>query len=216
MESLRSEWDAATSFAAGDVSERWWEVVCTQYSGEGRVFHNHSYLELLFVQYNKYKDKLSQPQAVACAIFFHKLEYNPRFAEDTKNKDKFEEFISAAGEGQQDTVVSGCVRELLAASESNLTDAHMTEGAHGDQDVHYFLDMTMAVLGESAAVYQTYARKIQAEYSHLQTNSYLVLRSKVLKSLLLMPNIYATKDFQTEREAIARENIQAEIDNCKV
>lgn len=216
MESLRSEWDAATSFAAGDLSERWWEIVCGQYSGEGRVFHNHGYLEILFQQYNVYKDKLSQPQAVALAIFFHKFEYNPRIAEDTKNKVKFEEFISAAGEGQQESVVSVSVRELLAASESNLTDAHMTEGAHGSSDVHYFLDMTMAVLGESSAVYQTYARKIQAEYSHLPTNSYLVLRAKVLKSLLLMPNIYATKEFQTAREAIARENLQTEIDNCKV
>lgn len=72
MDKLRSEWDAATSFAAGAVSERWWSTVKRQYTEEGRVYHGHAYLAHLFDLYHHYQDKLTNPQAVALAIFFHK------------------------------------------------------------------------------------------------------------------------------------------------
>lgn len=72
MDELRGEWDAATSFAAGAVSERWWSVVSQQYTAEGRVYHGPSYLSQLFSLYHHYQDKLANPQAVALAIFFHK------------------------------------------------------------------------------------------------------------------------------------------------
>ncbi|XP_068241413.1 uncharacterized protein [Palaemon carinicauda] len=214
MEDLRSEWDSATSFAPGAVSERWWAAVSRQYTEEGRVYHGHAYLSQLFSLYHQYQEKLTDPQAVALAIFFHKLDYNPRSGDaDTKNVEKFEEFISEAGEGHQDSPFVSAVRSLLEAAVSNLTDAHMTEGASGDEDAHYFLDFTMAVLGGPPAEYEQYTTKIQAEYIHLPTTAYNQLRLKILKSLLLMPNIYATREFQADREKTARENIKKEVEN---
>ena len=38
---------------------------------------------------------------------------------------------------------------------------------------------------------------------------------QILQSMLLIPNVYATKEFQTEFEKQAKENIQKEIDNLK-
>ncbi|KAG7174376.1 uncharacterized protein LOC121859483 [Homarus americanus] len=216
MEDLRSEWDAATSFAAGAVSERWWSTVSRQYTEEGRVYHGHAYLAQLFALYHQHQEKLTNPQAVALAIFFHKLEYNPRSGDsDVKNIEKFDEFISEAGEGHQDSPLSAAVRSLLEASVSNLTEAHMMEGGSGSDDVHYFLDFTTAVLGAPAPEYDQYTTKIQAEYVHLPTTAYNQLRLKMLKNLVLMPNIYTTREFQTEREKTARKNIQREVENLQ-
>lgn len=72
MEELRGEWDAATSFAEGAVAERWWGVMTGQYTGEGRVYHNHTYLTQLLALHRQHHQKLTNPQAVALAIFFHK------------------------------------------------------------------------------------------------------------------------------------------------
>ena len=72
MEDLRKQWDAATSFTGGDVSEKWWSMIEKNYNEDGRVYHNHTYLTRLFKCYEKYSDKLSKPNAVALAIFFHK------------------------------------------------------------------------------------------------------------------------------------------------
>lgn len=123
--------------------------------------------------------------------------------------------MAEAGEGQQESALATAVKSLLEASVSNLTEAHMMEGGSGADDVHYFLDFTMAVLGASVVEYDQYTTKIQAEYIHLPTTAYNQLRVKILKSLLLMPNIYATREFQKEREKTARENLQREIDNLQ-
>lgn len=216
MDELRGEWDAATSFAAGAVSERWWSIVSQQYTAEGRVYHGPSYLSQLFSLYHHYQDKLANPQAVALAIFFHKLEYNPRSCDsDLKNVERFDKFIGEAGEGQQDSAVAGAVRSLLEASVNSLTEAHMVEGGAGTEDLHYFLDFTTGVLGSSAQEYQQYTTKIQAEYVHLPTVAFNQLRLKMLKNLVLMPNIYATREFQQEREKTARENLQWEIESLQ-
>ncbi|KAK4323544.1 hypothetical protein Pmani_005776 [Petrolisthes manimaculis] len=216
MEELRGDWDAATSFAEGAVAERWWGVVTGQYTGEGRVYHNHTYLTQLFALHRQYNQKLTNPQAVALAIFFHKLEYNPQCGDsDLKNLERFNSFMSEAGEGQQDSALATSVRTLLEAAVSNLTEAHMTQGGCGDQDTHYFLDFTTAVLGTSHQEYDHYTTKIQAEYIHLPTSAYTQLRLKMLKNLLLMPNIYATAEFQASQEKLARENIQREIDTLQ-
>ena len=55
----------------------------------------------------------------------------------------------------------------------------MTPDSFGTEDVHYFIDFTMGVLGSSPDDYKQYTVKIQAEYSHLSSASYAQLRLKV-------------------------------------
>ena len=55
----------------------------------------------------------------------------------------------------------------------------MKEGGSGEEDIHYFLDFTMGVLGESNEDYKKYIDKIQLEYSHLSPEAYAQLRLKV-------------------------------------
>ena len=72
MEDLRKEWDAATDFTAGDVSEKWWSTLKKHYTEKDRSYHNEDYLKRIFISYHKYQDKLQNSKAIALAIFFHK------------------------------------------------------------------------------------------------------------------------------------------------
>lgn len=39
--------------------------------------------------------------------------------------------------------------DWILATKKHETDVHKTPGTYGDEDVHYFLDMDMAILGVS-------------------------------------------------------------------
>lgn len=71
----------------------------------------------------------------------------------------------------------------------------------------------MAVLGSPQERYAQYINNIHNEYSFLDSKSYKCLRTKVLQSFLLIPNIFATKEFREKFEEQARKNIQEELNN---
>ena len=52
-------------------------------------------------------------------------------------------------------------------------------------------------------------------YNHydIDVDNILHFLLQILKSLLLMPNVYATREFQEAREKTARENIKKEVEN---
>lgn len=99
----------------------------------------------------------------------------------------------------------------MEASAIHSTDEHKTEGAFGVDDHHYFLDLDMAVLGSPPEQYGQYTAELHSEYSFLDVTSYKNLRKKVLQSFLLIPNIFATKEFREKFEKQARQNIQDEL-----
>jgi predicted metal-dependent HD superfamily phosphohydrolase len=68
---------------------------------------------------------------------------------------------------------------LLRAAATHSTDAHKTDGMYGSEDLHFFLDIDMAVLGSSPEHYSEYVAKIQQEYAFLPETIYRSLRLKV-------------------------------------
>ncbi|KAF2355118.1 hypothetical protein FHG87_014123 [Trinorchestia longiramus] len=217
MEALRSEWDAASSgFCSAEVADKWWNTITEKYTADDRKFHNQDYLSRTFCVFHENKDKLRNPQAVAMAIFFQKLEYNPQSGDgEAACIEKFKIFLEEAAVDQDENETAKSVLELLECCRTNLTEEHMTAGSCGTEDRHYLLDLLVALLGASPSQYESYTASIQAEYSHLSDTAYKQLRLKILQSLLLIPNVYATKDFQERYEKQARENISREVKELK-
>ena len=54
-----------------DKSNRWWTIVQTRYSENQRYYHTLVHLEDMFQKFDIVKEKLTQPDAVALAVFFH-------------------------------------------------------------------------------------------------------------------------------------------------
>lgn len=68
---------------------------------------------------------------------------------------------------------------LLEIAAKHSTEAHKVGGVFGCEDVHYFLDLDMAVLGSLPENYAEYRRKIRGEYAFLSEPMYTALRLKV-------------------------------------
>ncbi|KFM67350.1 hypothetical protein X975_15357, partial [Stegodyphus mimosarum] len=101
------------------------------------------------------------------------------------------------------------------ASKAHCTEEHKQEGMFGTEDIHYFLDFDVSILGAETADYKKYASQIAEEYTFLPSSKYKFMRSKVLELFLQVPNIYATRPFREKYEKRARSNIQNEIDSLK-
>lgn len=78
------------------------------------------------------------------------------------------------------------LRELIDASLINSTPIHLTPNATGTGDVHYFLDIEMAVLGSCPSEYAEHFdySKMKDEYGFSTDHDFFQLRLKV--SLLFL------------------------------
>ena len=74
------------------------------------------------------------------------------------------------------------LRELIEAALINSTPVHLTPNAIGTSDVHYFLDLEMAMLGSSPSEYaeQFNDLKMKEEYGFSSDNEFFRLRLKVM------------------------------------
>ncbi|VDO96426.1 unnamed protein product [Heligmosomoides polygyrus] len=81
----------------------------------------------------------------------------------------------------QDTTLDSenYVADLVVASGSYSTDAHLTQGVSGDEDVHYLIDFDMAFLGDNEEQFAEHEKAQRKEYSHLSDDEYRIQREKV-------------------------------------
>ncbi|XP_047117714.1 uncharacterized protein LOC124798386 isoform X1 [Schistocerca piceifrons] len=208
-------WKCVTSSMPKSVVDEWWSKILKQFSEEHRYYHNFKNIQEKFHHYEKVKSILRDPDAVALALFFQYFEYNPKSVDAAeKNVEHFQNFANQ-GEIPKDAPLRAKVLNLLEAAATHSTEAHKTGGTYGNEDCHYFLDIDVAVLGTDPESYAEYTSLIRKEYEFLPDNTYKSLRLKILQSFLLIPNIYATKEFREKFEAQAKENIRKEVENLK-
>lgn len=162
----------------------------------------------MFSLFDKYKDHLKDRYATAFAIFFKNLVYDP-LASD--NAEKSAQLLHQFA--QETTLDSeNYVADLITASGSYSTEAHLSEGVCGAEDVHYLIDFDMAFLGDDEEQFVNHEKAQRKEYDHMKDDEYRNQRAKVLRFFLQIPNIYATKELRADLELKARENIAREID----
>ncbi|XP_037954100.1 uncharacterized protein LOC119684195 [Teleopsis dalmanni] len=129
-----------------------------------------------------------------------------------------------------------CVRENCAAFKDFCTDAMLedeTSKAHvlkllGDKaieceldasiedDANILQDLDLIILGAPSDVYKSYSQLLRREYFHMNDESYRLMRLKVLETLLKIPNIFSTEEYQNKYEETARINIEEEISTLRV
>ncbi|CAG0903207.1 unnamed protein product [Cyprideis torosa] len=137
--------------------------------------------------------------------------YDPRAGDnDERSAQKFQEFAQEVGYGSGSTFRDEVI-SLIRLTATHCTTEHLSRDAFGCEDRHYFLDMGMALLGGTREEYEADALRIRREYGFLPENVYKELRTKILRSFLEIPNIYATPDFRHHFEEQARRNILNEV-----
>ncbi|CAJ0606824.1 unnamed protein product [Cylicocyclus nassatus] len=202
---LAARWNDLTSFLSEPTREKWRKTIIDAYAP--RPFRGIPHLCAMFKLFDKYKDHLRDRYATAFAIFFKNIVYDPLAS------DNAEKSAQLLHQFAQDTTFDSenYVADLIVASGSYSTDAHLTPGVSGDEDLHYLIDFDMAFLGDDEELFSQHEKAQRKEYSHLSDEEYMKQREKVLRLFLQIPNIYATKDLRNDFEAKARENIAREI-----
>ncbi|XP_052256678.1 uncharacterized protein LOC127861948 isoform X2 [Dreissena polymorpha] len=103
------------------------------------------------------------------------------------------------------------VVDWILQTKGHLTAVTTTPDMYGDDDLHFFLDMDLGILGADRTRYMEYAADIRKEYCHVPDGVFHRRRIEFLERFLERKNVYNTLYFRSLYEAAARSNIDAEI-----
>ncbi|XP_046546672.1 uncharacterized protein LOC124256753 [Haliotis rubra] len=184
-----------------EEADKWWTTIVNKYTEIQRHYHTLDHIADMFVCYNNWKQRLGNCSAVALAIFFHDIVYDPKSS--SNEQDSIQMFRDFAHEAELDAYLRDATIQLI--------DATITHVAVGNRDLKFFLDFDMAVLGRPADGYSDYARQIQREYCHLDTATFNSKRAQVLQNFLARDHIFSTEEFTQLYEEKARSNMAREI-----
>ncbi|BES91332.1 Hypothetical protein NTJ_04140 [Nesidiocoris tenuis] len=207
---LENVWNKLTSDLPS-TKEEWWTKILTSLNDPKRKCHNYSYLAQKISLYETIKHLLKNREAVEYALFFSYIEYGPMTVDgNEKNIAHFKQFATECGIPLESDLVRDTL-VLLECNSSCMTEEHIKEGAFGSEDKHYFLDLDMAVLGMDDVTYNQYWQSEKEENDVVPESMYNTFRTKILKTFLQIPNIYATKEFREKYEENARRNLQRDV-----
>lgn len=186
------------------LSLDWWSVISRRHSEEWRFYHTLSHVNAMMQLYHQWRERITDLNVVALAIYFHDVVYDPKAKDnETQSILLFEKFAFDCN--LSDDIISR-VSQLIKA-----TISHSIKNNFDDLDLSLFLDFDLAVLGEEPSRYKTYAKDIRKEYIHMNDELYRIARTKVLQSLLNSPSLYASEEFRMQYEEQARKNMMREI-----
>ena len=140
---------------------------------------------------------LQQPQAVALALWFHDAIYRPW---GQLNEERSADWATRFLQGQ------GLPAALVQAVHQHILDTRHTPGPLTG-DAQWVVDIDLAVLGQSDAVYRQFERNVRREYFFVRWPRYVAGRSAVLQGFLDRPRIYSTDFFAQRYEPAARTNL---------
>lgn len=212
---LQERWIKLTEGIPSSVQEKWWDIIKEKYSDSTRKYHTLSHLCNMFIHMDANINELQHVPSVSYAIFFHDLKYEVLSQSNEEESVKlFKEFASESSLIEDDDLLKR-VEELIVLSKTHCTEEHKLEGLHGTDDLHYFLDFDVSILGSEPEEYERYTTQIREEYRYLPSPKYIFLRTRVLQLFSQIPNIYATKIYRDKYEKKARLNIENEIESLK-
>jgi predicted metal-dependent HD superfamily phosphohydrolase len=173
-------------------------VIVASYSDKGRHYHDLRHIQSCLQEFEGVRQQLTDPTAIELAIWFHDLVYVPASA---CNED-----ISAAAAYGFTIKMNGSLalaEKVAALIKSTTHDINHTPSG----DEQHLLDIDLAVLGYSPALFQRYEEGIRREYDFVAEQVYQDKRRAVLTTFLAKEIIYHTDHFRQKYEHAARKNI---------
>ena len=176
-----------------------------QYSGSDRHYHNVQHVVAMLDGFAVLKTKFEQPIAAELAIFFHDVIY------DASCHDNEEQSARKMRE-----MLGGSVAEAMIDAAVFSIEATKKHAATSNPDTNLLLDLDMAVLGQTWAGYELYAKGVMQEYLPVYgEEGYRQGRSKLfLEPMIAQGKLFLTKEFEHFNEPAIR-NMQREAEILK-
>lgn len=194
LETLRVEWNRLAPAIAWLIpAEEIWATLSRHYTEPHRHYHNARHIEHCLAEFSAVSPLAQRPQAVAIALWFHDVIYDPRA------KDNEEQSALLAERFLADPALAQEVRALILATR------HVAEPT--TPDAALIVDLDLCILGQPRARYEEFEKEIRAEYAWVSPADYAAGRTAVLQGFLRRPHIYTTATLHEKYEAAARENL---------
>jgi predicted metal-dependent HD superfamily phosphohydrolase len=206
IEFLRGHWEESLyKFDADqDEVEGLFSQLIGLYSAGDRAYHNLSHIRSLVDLSGSFLRWIENHQALSFAIWFHDAIYNTRKTDNEELSAKFAVKSLGRFKIPIDTLALSC--EMIHS-----TRGHLKNGF--SDDINFFLDLDLAILGSEEPVYRSYTIAIREEYRWAPDQLYNEGRKKVLERFLQRESIYLTSELSLMFEEKARRNIAREIES---
>jgi predicted metal-dependent HD superfamily phosphohydrolase len=178
-----------------------WQEIVEKYSSKKRHYHNLAHIESMLQELLAVKAHVGDWEVIIFALVYHDIIYS---ATGGDNEEKSASL--ARNRLQQGHVTEARIRQcekLILATKGH----HVSE----DQDVNFFTDADLSILGKSSEEYKQYARNVRREYAMYPDFLYKPGRKKVLNNFLKMTFIFKTPHFREKYEIQARLNLEHEL-----
>ena len=203
---LQDKWNQLFSFSKNEsLKEALWNELIQRYGEPHRFYHTLLHVAELFTWMDTYQKEIQKPAVVAFAILYHDIVY------DTNRDDNEEKSAELAKDHLQRlkitaTIINQVVQFILATKTHEVPD-----NSENANDLKFFLDFDMAILGSDWKVYQHYSENIQFEYQQYTDDLYKAGRKQALEQMASKPFLFYSPTFKRLLEGKARENIEKEM-----
>merc|ERR1712228_108573 len=189
----------------------WWFIIFNFYQQHQRFYHTLNHILHLIKQCIKHSKNIKNITTILLSIWFHDIVYD---ATKHNNEIMSIRFFTVFEEHFYETfgfAIDLSVRQRVYAYIDATIRHQIAEQYDNDNDLKWFLDFDLSILGEEDATYRKYAQNVRKEYIHIKSPIFEQKRSEIMHKFLNKKQLYFTNDFQQKFEKAARQNIQNEI-----
>jgi len=185
-------------FEENEIQQNWLDLE-KAYSNKSRHYHNLTHLKDMIESFEKYTDKLQNPNEVLFSIFYHDIVYSSSKKDNELKSAEYAVKILP----KETTLNSELVFDAICA-----TQLHQ----HNEiEDINWLIDFDLKILARDWEEYKIYFEQIRKEYRIYPDFLYKPGRAKALKHFLENEFIFQTDEFRKLYEEKARINIEKEI-----
>ena len=185
-------------FEENEIQQNWLDLE-KAYSKKSRHYHNLTHLKDMIESFEKYTDKLQNPNEVLFSIFYHDIVYSSSKKDNELKSAQYAVKILP----KETTLNSELVFDAICA-----TQLHQ----HNEiEDINWLIDFDLKILARDWEEYKIYFEQIRKEYRIYPDFLYKPGRAKALKHFLENEFIFQTDEFRKLYEEKARINIEKEI-----
>lgn len=198
LQKIYSELLFKIGFSANEIQQNWADLE-KAYSKKSRYYHNLTHLKEMIASFEKYRDKLQNPNEILFSIFYHDFVYS---ASKKDNELKSAEYALAILP-ENSNLNRQLVFDAICATQQHQQNAI--------EDINWLIDFDLKILAKDWDDYKIYFEQIRKEYHIYPDFLYKPGRAKALKHFLQNEFIFQTDEFRNLYEEKARANIEKEI-----
>ena len=173
------------------------------YNANNRFYHDLTHVSSLLNRWEDSKLNINDDDVVYLAIWFHDAIFNTwKSDNEEKSAELAVEFLNKTSFPKER--IDKVVTYILGTK---------THESTGENDMNYFLDIDLSILGSDETIYDIYTKQIRDEYNFYPSFLYNRGRRKVLNSFLDKEFIYKTEEYRSKLEEQARINMARELES---